>query len=73
MPLHPDYKCQCQVPHLQRHLGEDTGLCEGCTLVYDESLYEKRLRQHVSGWDYDSIHDFLMDVDPAYQALNSQG
>lgn len=69
MQLHPDYKCQCQAPNLQRHLGEDTGLCVACNGVYDEDLYEKRLRQHVENWDYESVHDFLMDVDPRYQAL----
>lgn len=69
MPLHPEYKCKCQAPNLQRHLGEDTGLCSSCNLVYDEALYEMRLRQHVEGFTHESVHEYLLTVDPHYRSL----
>ncbi len=69
MPLHPAYVCSCTVPVPKMHLGEDTGLCEACTMVYDENLYEKRLRQHTPGYTADNLHEFLKEVDPAYAAL----
>ena len=67
--LKEGYKCQCQVPRLRRHLGEDTGLCDVCNLVYDEQLYWMRLRQHVSGITAEDLDDFLEANDAYYQGL----
>jgi hypothetical protein len=51
------------------HLGEDTGLCQGCNYIYDENLYEMRLRQHTPNYTYDTLDDFLRVFDPQYAAL----
>ena len=67
--LHPAYVCECTVPVPLIHLGQDTGLCQACKGVYDDNLYEKRLREHTVGYNYDSLHDFLKEVDPKYAAL----
>lgn len=69
--LHPSYQCQCQVPVPQTHLGEETGLCRACNGVYDEQLYELRLRQHTAGFVYEDLDEFLIAVDPGYRALVS--
>ena len=61
--------CRCQVPRPLHHEGEDTGLCQACNLVYDERLYEMRVRQHVPNWHYETLHDWFEDVDPYYQSL----
>ena len=39
--------------------------------VYDESLYEIRLRQHTPNWIYNSIDALLMVADPRYAACSS--
>jgi hypothetical protein len=67
--LKPGYRCECTHPVPLVHLGEDTGLCQACTMVYDEGLYEMRLRQHVTNWTWETIHDFLMETDQRYQLL----
>ena len=72
MPLHPSYSCSCQHPNPQKYKGEETGLCTSCNLVYDDRLYEMRLRQHVTGFTYDSLDDFLNEVDPIYRSLKMQ-
>ena len=69
--LHPSRQCACQVTVPLVYRGEDTGLCAACDMVYDESLYERRLRQHVSGYTYESLSDFLAANDPEYRALVS--
>jgi hypothetical protein len=70
-PVHPSYLCHCQIPTPQRHLAEETGLCEGCHGIFDQRLYEMRLRQHVSSFTYDSLDEFLRAVDPNYRRLVS--
>jgi hypothetical protein len=67
--LHTNYQCHCQVPVPGIVEGEDTGLCASCKYVYDERLYEMRLRQHVPDWHYDTIDQYLTEVDPVYRAL----
>lgn len=69
--LHPAYVCTCQVPRPKMHLGEDTGLCEACNLVYDESLYEMRLRQHTPNYTYETLDDFLRAFDERYAQLSA--
>jgi len=69
MAVHPSYCCRCQIPKSVVYLGEDTGLCFYCRGIYDQQLYERRLRQHVKGFTYDTLHDFLTDVDPNYRRL----
>lgn len=69
MNLHPNYVCQCRVPRPKIWHGEDSGLCDICSYVYDERLYEMRLRQHVPNFTYDSINDFLTEVDETYRSL----
>jgi hypothetical protein len=69
--LNPAYVCSCIVPRPKLHLGEDTGLCEVCNLVYDESLYEMRLRQHTPNYTYETLDDFLKDFDEMYAALSA--
>jgi hypothetical protein len=51
------------------HNGEDTGLCQVCNCVYDENLYEMRLRQHTPNYTYADLDDFMRAADPAYAAL----
>ena len=70
--LHPDYVCSCNVPRLKKHLGEETGICDICNLIFDERLYEMRLRQHVAGYTYETVDDFLREKDPHYRELVSQ-
>lgn len=75
MPLHPQYVCSCAipspliVPSPVTQAREDSGLCGSCDMVYDESLYERRLRQYLPGYGHESLHDFLLATDPHYQAL----
>lgn len=68
-PLHPDYECKCPFPRPQMHLGQDSGLCESCGKIYDTRLYEARLRQYTPNYSFESLHDYLISVDPNYQAL----
>jgi hypothetical protein len=70
--LHEGYVCTCVHPRPQMEKGEDSGLCESCGKVYDERLYEARLRQYTPHYLFDSLHDYLMEVDPRYQALVSR-
>jgi hypothetical protein len=49
--------------------GQDSGLCESCGKVYDVRLYEARVRQYTPNYLHESLHDYLMEVDPKYQAL----
>ena len=67
--LHTSYQCHCTVPVPKMHLNEDTGLCQACNGVYDESLYEMRLRQHTSDFVYEDLDSFLKEIDPNYAAL----
>ena len=69
--IHPDYLCHCQVPRMQVHGGEETGLCDICNGVYDERLYEMRLRQHVAGIEGETLSEILANLDPTYRALVS--
>lgn len=69
MALHESYVCHCNVPRPRMEKGEDSGLCETCNGVYDENLYEKRLRQHVPDYHYETVHDYLMDASPHYRSL----
>jgi hypothetical protein len=62
-----NFVCNCRAPRPLIHKGEDTGLCAVCNGVYDEQLFEMRLRQHVSGYTYDTVEDYLRDKDPQYQ------
>jgi hypothetical protein len=70
MQLKAEYKCRCVTPRLQRHLKEDTGLCESCGFVYDENLYWMRIRQHVPNVTAKDLDEFLTQEDPNYAALN---
>ena len=63
------YVCRCQVPRLQKHLGEETGLCEVCGMVYDEQLYWMRIRQHVSGVTAEDLDGFLEENDERYRSI----
>lgn len=65
----PRYMCQCTFPHPHMEHGQDSGLCQSCSFIYDERLYEARLRQYTPNYTYDSIHEYLLDVDPNYKAL----
>lgn len=67
--LKPSYECHCMHPVPLIHLGEDVGLCRACNMVYDETLYEMRLREHTYGYTWSSLHDFLMETDQAYRLL----
>jgi hypothetical protein len=69
--LNEAYECKCQTPRPLTYLKQDTGLCGGCNLIYDSRLYEMRLREHVSGFTWDSLDEFLTEVDPAYRALQN--
>lgn len=66
---HPAYLCQCQAPRPRIELGEDSGLCAVCNLIYDERLYEMRLAQHEVNWHYESIDAYLRVVSPHYRQL----
>lgn len=74
MRVHPAYVCKCEVPRplTDDRFGpqEDTGLCGICNGIYDENLYERRLRQHQKDFHWDTMHEFLMDVDPHYASLD---
>ena len=65
------YVCRCQVPNPVMHLGEDSGLCKACGMVYDARLYEMRLRQHTAGYDYASLNEFLAERDPQYRRVTA--
>ncbi len=49
--------------------GQDSGMCEACDMIYDERLYEARLRQYTPNYTYESLDDYLSAVDPRYAAL----
>jgi hypothetical protein len=65
--LHQSYRCQCTVPRPRMEMGQDSGLCEGCTFIYDENLYERRLRQYTPNYTFETVHDYLMSRDPYYK------
>jgi hypothetical protein len=71
--LHEGYQCKCTYPHPQMEKGQDSGLCESCGMIYDERLYEARLRQYTPNYTFESLHDYLITVDPRYQALVGAG
>jgi hypothetical protein len=49
-------------------VGEDSGLCSSCGLIYDERLYGYRLRTYVPSFHYGSVDEFLTSVDPSYRS-----
>lgn len=63
------YICHCTIPVPRLHKGEDTGLCSACSGVYDENLYERRLRQNVPGWNYADVDEYIAAKDRSYAAL----
>lgn len=63
------YICHCTNPHPKMEHGEDSGLCQTCNGIYDERLYEARLRQYTPNYNFENIHDYLMVADPNYVAL----
>lgn len=67
--IHPDYQCRCEAPKTLIYLGQDTGICLFCRGIYDERLYEMRLREHLTGYTYETLHDFLLDKDRHYRDL----
>lgn len=67
--LPDEYTCHCQVPSPRLHMGEDSGLCTACSMVYDAALYEMRLRQYVPNFDYENLGEFLQAKDPAYHSV----
>lgn len=75
MPIHPSWVCHCQTPVPLIHLGEDTGLCSVCNCVYDERLYEMRLRQHSKLppglHEGASLHEIMVAVSPEYKAASA--
>lgn len=62
------YMCHCTVPTPLEHVGEDSGLCSSCGLIYDERLYGYRLRTYVPSFHYGSVDEFLTSVDPSYRS-----
>jgi hypothetical protein len=38
-------------------------------MVYDERLYEARLRQFTPNYTFENLHDYLLTADPKYAAL----
>lgn len=74
MPLHPNYKCQCEIATPRIVDGEDSGLCAGCDRIYDERLYEARLRQHVQGLrEGAELDEILQTVNPELYAQITSG
>ncbi len=73
--LHPDYQCKCSVPHPLHHESrngedQDTGLCVACNGVYDERLYEMRIRENVHELPaFETLDELLRKIDPRYQQL----
>lgn len=65
--LHPSYVCQCQNPAPLMEMGEDSGLCRNCTMIYDEKLYEMRCRQYGVNWHWETVADFLYEVNDHYR------
>jgi hypothetical protein len=64
------YLCQCMGPRPLMYLGEDTGLCLVCRMIYDPNLYERRLRQHVPEFEEgEELHEFLLRYDSTYRHL----
>lgn len=69
MPLNNRWVCGCIPPVPLLVAGEDTGLCEACTYVYDERLYGMRLRQHWSDPD-NPIPEGTEDLDVILRAIS---
>lgn len=76
--LHDSYRCQCTHPSPKLVMGEDSGLCASCGYIYDERLYEMRLRKYtpnfngICGHSDDSeatLDDYLRAVDPHYREV----
>lgn len=74
--LNEAYVCHCDVPRLKKHLGEDTGICDICNLIFDEQLYWMRVQQHVKGVSgFEDLDSFLRGeidgqaVDPHYASI----
>lgn len=80
--LHEGYKCRCHVHtpmfvNTQTHavgsnMGvgyEESGICFACRKIYDERLYEMRLRQHNSSLPEGDLDTILSEIDPNYQKL----
>jgi rubredoxin len=63
------YVCHCENPHPRLEHGQDSGLCQTCGMVYDERLYEARLRQFTPNYTFENLHDYLLTADPKYAAL----
>lgn len=61
------------VPRPLMHLGEDTGLCAACNMVYDARLYEMRLHQHKKDFNYDSLDAYFREMSPIYRRLVGAG
>jgi hypothetical protein len=65
MTLDPRDVCHCpSTPLPMYYLGEEVGICLLCRGIYDERLYYMRLRQHVAGFTYDSVGEYLRAADP---------
>lgn len=71
MPIHPSYECHCAIPVPLMHKTEDTGMCSACNNVYDERLYEMRLRQHVPGLEGSSLHEIMQHLSPHYRSITA--
>jgi hypothetical protein len=74
--LHASYICGCAtttplIHACPQHGAEETGICSSCTGIYDERLFEARTRQHVENYHWDSVHEYLMEVQPHYKMINS--
>lgn len=81
MPLDNRFRCHCvnAVPLIIR--GQDSGLCEACTYVYDERLYHDQLRKNWKAdpdngvpslpTNTDDLDTILRAVSPDYQRLVS--
>ena len=71
MPVNPKWMCGCIPPTPLYVEGEDTGLCEACTFVWDERLYGMRLRQHWSDPD-NPIPEGAEDLDDILKAISEE-
>ena len=75
--VHDSYMCKCANPNPsleaevngRKITGQDTGLCKTCGMIYDERLYETRLRQYIPNFTFETVDAYLREVDPRYAAL----
>lgn len=69
MTLIDAYVCHCSAPRPLIKYGEESGICEVCSGIYDEYIYEMRCRQYEANWHFPTVHDYLMEADPIYREM----